>query len=89
MGSEGAVNVLFRRELSKAENEGRLQEVRTDLLNNYQDTFANPYQAAEFGYIDEIIVPEETRRRKLISSLQMIEGKRIQTPSKKHGNIPL
>lgn len=88
MGSEGAVNVLFRRELSKAENEGRLQEVRTDLLNNYQDTFANPYQAAEFGYIDEIIVPEETRR-KLISSLQMIEGKRIQTPSKKHGNIPL
>ena len=88
MGPEGAINILFRKELAEGEKNGKLAETRAKLVEQYKNTFANPYKAAELGYIDEVIVPEETRRV-LISSLKTLEGKRERGPSRKHGNIPL
>ena len=82
MGPEGAVNIVFRRELEKG------TKTRDDLVQNYRDTFANPYKAAELGYVDEVIVPEETRPR-LCRALQMLRTKRADVPRRKHGNIPL
>jgi acetyl-CoA carboxylase carboxyltransferase component len=85
MGSEGAVNVIFRRELQKAqEPEVRRQE----LIEAYEEQFGNPYFAAERGYIDDVIEPADTRRM-LIRSLRMLKTKREQVPARKHGNIPL
>ncbi len=88
MGPEGAINILYRKEIAQAEKEGRLQEARTRLADEYREKFANPYKAAEYGYIDEVIAPEETRR-KLARCLSLLEGKRERGPSRKHGNIPL
>lgn len=88
MGPDGAINILYRKEIAAAEKEGRLAEERARLASLYRKTFANPYKAAELGYIDEVIAPEETRR-KLISGLKLLEGKRERGPSRKHGNIPL
>ena len=88
MGPEGAINILYRKEISAAEKSGKLAEERTRLVDQYRQTFANPYKAAEVGYIDEVIVPEDTRRR-LIRGLEMLAGKRERGPSRKHGNIPL
>lgn len=88
MGPEGAINILYRKEIAAAEKSGKLVEERARLADLYRKTFANPYKAAELGYIDEVIVPEDTRRR-LISSLRTLEGKRERGPSRKHGNIPL
>ncbi|MBS1961920.1 MAG: acyl-CoA carboxylase subunit beta [Bdellovibrionales bacterium] len=88
MGPEGAINILYRKEIAAAEKAGKLAEERTRLADLYRKTFANPYKAAELGYIDEVIVPEETRRR-LITGLRTLEGKRERGPSRKHGNIPL
>src|SRR5256886_1353498 len=82
MGPEGAVNIIFRKEL---ETRGTSRE---DLVQNYRDTFANPYKAAELGYVDEVIPPEETRPR-LCRALLMLRGKRVEVPRRKHGNIPL
>ena len=85
MGPEGAVNIIFRNELaSAADPEAR----RAELVKEYRDKFANPYDAASRGYIDAVIMPSETRFR-IIKSLEMLQGKRQETPSKKHGNIPL
>src|SRR5712671_5603346 len=81
MGPEGAVNIVFRRELEKG-------ATRDELVQNYRDTFANPYKAAELGYVDEVILPEETRPR-LCRALQMLRTKRAEVPRRKHGNIPL
>ncbi len=81
MGSEGAVNILYR---NKIESERDRQRY----IKAYQDTFANPYKAAEQGYIDEIIMPRDTRP-KLIQALEMTENKTESKPPKKHGNIPL
>jgi propionyl-CoA carboxylase beta chain len=81
MGSEGAVNILYR---SKIED----KKEKTKLIDEYKETFANPYKAAELGYIDEIIMPRQTRS-KLIQALEMTENKTEQKPPKKHGNIPL
>ncbi len=83
MGAEGAVGVLFRREI--AEND---ETYRSDKVAEFQDKFANPYVAAERGYIDEIIEPKFTRP-KLIRALSMLQNKRDINPAKKHGNIPL
>jgi len=83
MGSEGAVGVLFRREIG--END---ESYRTAKVAEFQDKFANPYVAAERGYIDEIIEPKQTRP-KLIRALSMLQNKRDTNPPKKHGNIPL
>ncbi len=79
MGAEGAVNILFR----KADAETKAQE-----LNAYKEKFATPYQAAELGFIDEIILPKQTRKR-LIQALEMTENKMQTNPPKKHGNMPL
>ncbi len=88
MGPEGAINILYRKELAEAEKKEKLQEERSRLLEQYKETFANPYKAAELGYIDEVIKPEDTRRR-LAMCLEALEGKREKRPSRKHGNIPL
>jgi len=85
MGPQGAVNVIHRKELAKAEDpEAR----RGELVQEYREKFANPYVAASKGYIDAVIYPRETRAR-LIESLAMLENKRDALPPKKHGNIPL
>jgi propionyl-CoA carboxylase beta chain len=85
MGPEGAVNILFRRELGKAAD---VEAFRAERVKEFKDKLANPYVAAEKGYIDEIIEPKETRP-KLISALKMTSTKRDSNPPKKHGNIPL
>jgi len=85
MGPEGAVNVLYRREIEKAEDPAAF---RAQKVAEFRDKFANPYVAAERGFIDEVIRPRETRR-KLIQALATLENKRDKTPPKKHGNIPL
>ena len=85
MGPEGAVNIIFRNALKQAADE---DAERTRLVNDYREAFANPFKAAELGYVDEIIMPADTRPR-LIQSLAMLQNKREQNPPKKHGNIPL
>ena len=85
MGPEGAVNIVFRKELNDAEDP---EQRRKELSDDYRETFASPYKAAELGYIDAVIQPEETRPR-IISALEMLSTKRASTPPRKHGNIPL
>jgi len=85
MGPEGAVNILYRRELAEAKAGSPLREAKVD---EFKKLFANPYIAAERGYVDEVIQPRHTRR-KLIAALRMLAGKRATMPPKKHGNIPL
>ncbi len=84
MGPEGAVNVLYRRELPA----DAPPEKRAEKVAEYVDNFANPYVAAKRGYVDQIIEPSETRER-LIQAFSLLEGKRVSLPKKKHGNIPL
>ncbi|MEE8581878.1 MAG: acyl-CoA carboxylase subunit beta [Myxococcota bacterium] len=85
MGPDGAVNIVFRNELKGSRDvEGRRAELEAD----YRENFANPFKAAELGYIDDVIRPEETRPR-IIQALEMLAGKRDTNPPKKHGNIPL
>ncbi len=102
MGPEGAVNIVYGRELhesvAEAEaTEGPLTEerkqqllasARAEKVHEFREQFANPYVAAERGYVDAVILPRETRRR-LITALEMLQGKRDKNPPKKHGNIPL
>jgi propionyl-CoA carboxylase beta chain len=85
MGPDGAVNIIFRNEIATATDPVGAKE---RLVDDYRRTFANPFKAAELGYIDEVIMPEETRPR-LIGALAMLEHKRDRNPPKKHGNIPL
>ena len=85
MGAEGAVGVLYRRELLAATNP---EAARQSRIEEFRDKFASPYVAAERGYIDEVIEPKETRR-KLIRALKLLANKRDQNPPRKHGNIPL
>ncbi len=85
MGPEGAVNIVHREELTRSE---RPEQTRERLVQEYRDTFANPYKAASLGYIDAVIKPEETRPR-IIDALGMLENKSDRNPTKKHGNIPL
>src|SRR5688572_1622785 len=85
MGAEGAVNILYRRELESATD---VDTVRAARAAEYREKFANPYIAAQRGFIDEVIEPRQTRRR-LISALANLETKRDKNPPKKHGNIPL
>ena len=85
MGPEGAVNIIYRRELGAAKDFEKLREVKVE---EFRERFANPYIAAERGFIDEVIEPKYTRR-KIISALRMLETKRESNPPKKHGNIPL
>jgi len=85
MGAEGAVNILYKRELDAAAD---VAAVRMAKITEYRDKFANPYIAAQRGFIDEIIRPHQTRA-KLINGLETLETKRDKNPPKKHGNIPL
>jgi propionyl-CoA carboxylase beta chain len=85
MGPEGAVNIIFRKELARAEDP---QKRREELVKEYREKFANPYIAAARGYIDDVIEPHETRPR-LINALEMLANKRDTNPPKKHGCIPL
>jgi propionyl-CoA carboxylase beta chain len=85
MGAQGAVNILYRAELAQADDpEAR----RAELISEYEDTLANPYLAAERGYIDAVIAPHETRAE-IVRSLRLLRNKRETLPPKKHGNIPL
>jgi propionyl-CoA carboxylase beta chain len=85
MGPEGAVNIVYRRELQKAEDPEKL---RREKVEEFRERFANPYIAAERGWVDAVIEPRDTRP-KLIAALRMLETKRDALPPKKHGNIPL
>jgi acetyl-CoA carboxylase carboxyltransferase component len=85
MGPEGAIDIIFRKELGEAEN---AEERRRELVEAYRAQFANPYIAASRGYIDDVIEPRQTRPR-LIAALELLQNKRQNTPKKKHGNIPL
>jgi acetyl-CoA/propionyl-CoA carboxylase carboxyl transferase subunit len=85
MGPKGAVNLLYRDELAQAEDADAL---RDELIEEYREEFANPYTAADQGYVDDVIEPEDTRRR-LVRDLELLESKREDGPDRKHGNIPL
>lgn len=85
MGARGAAEIIFKGEISKAKNPAaKLKEKEEEYINH----FANPYRAAERGYVDEVIKPEDTRQ-KLINAFAMLENKVVKLPKKKHGNIPL
>jgi propionyl-CoA carboxylase beta chain len=85
MGPEGAVNIIARKEIEQADDP---EAERVRLAEDYRERFANPYRAADLGFIDEVIRPEDTRPR-VIRAFDMLEGKRQTNPPKKHGNIPL
>ncbi|UCF79772.1 MAG: methylmalonyl-CoA carboxyltransferase [Candidatus Eiseniibacteriota bacterium] len=85
MGAEGAVNIMYRREIAEAKDP---KAARKKFVDQYNERFANPYIAAELGYLDDVIEAPETRPR-LISALEMLQNKRQSLPPKKHGNIPL
>jgi propionyl-CoA carboxylase beta chain len=87
MGPEGAVNIVYKREIESAP-EAEREHLREQKITEFRKRFANPYIAAERGYIDAVIEPRETRAR-LITSLRALENKRDSNPKKKHGNIPL
>jgi propionyl-CoA carboxylase beta chain len=85
MGPEGAVNIVFRKEIEKAEDK---EATRKKLVEDYRNNFASPFRAAELGYIDQVIFPENTRPR-LIKALEMLKNKKESIPERRHGNIPL
>ena len=85
MGAEGAVGVLYAKEMKDAEDPAK---IRAEKEEEYRKLFANPYQAAKYGYIDDVIEPRNTRFR-IIRALQMLATKKLSNPPKKHGNIPL
>jgi acetyl-CoA carboxylase carboxyltransferase component len=85
MGAAGAVNIIFRQEIKNCENK---EKKREELISEYNEKFANPYIAAQKGYIDDVIEPNETRQRIAIG-LKRLFNKRVKLPAKKHGNIPL
>jgi len=85
MGSEGAVNIMYRRQIAEAADP---EATRRKLVDDYEEKFGNPFKAAELGYVDEVIQFEDTRRR-IIESLEVLKAKQDSNPWKKHGNIPL
>jgi len=85
MGSQGAANIIFRKEIAKADNP---EKARQEKIDEFQEKFSNPYEAAKRGYVDMVINPRETRPR-LITTLEMLSTKRESRPAKKHGNFPV
>jgi len=85
MGPEGAVNIIFRKEIAEADDP---EATRERLVEEYRNNFASPFKAAELGYIDQVIFPQNTRP-KLISALMMLKDKKTSLPQRRHGNIPL
>ncbi len=89
MGAQGAANIVHRKTLAKIEKDGGdVEAKRAELIDEYETTLANPYIAAERGYIDAVISPHETRLE-IVRSLRLLRSKRVTLPAKKHGNIPL
>jgi propionyl-CoA carboxylase beta chain len=89
MGAQGAANIVHRKTLANAANEGRdVDQLRAELIQEYEDTLLNPYAAAERGYVDSVIVPAHTRGH-VARALSLLRNKRESLPPKKHGNIPL
>ena len=88
MGSEGAVRILYRRELKEIDDEEDREERRQELVGEYEDKFGNPFKAAELGFIDEVIEFRDVRRR-VVGALEVLRTKQLDNPWKKHGNIPL
>jgi propionyl-CoA carboxylase beta chain len=85
MGAKGAAEIIFKREIQSAENP---EAMWLEKEKEYADMFANPYRAAERGYVDDVIFPVETRD-KLINGLLSLKNKVVDSPKRKHGNIPL
>lgn len=85
MGPKGAVEIIYRRQIAEADEPAKLEE---SFIEDYREKFANPYIAAGKGYVDDVILPSETRK-KLIRGLEMLKNKVAQNPRKKHGNVPL
>ncbi|POC81130.1 methylmalonyl-CoA carboxyltransferase, partial [Vibrio vulnificus] len=85
MGAQGAVNILYRRELAAAQD---TEALRADLIQQYEEELLNPYQATQLGYVDAVVSPSETRSQ-IIRGLRAFRDKRSSLPAKKHGNIPL
>ena len=85
MGAEGAVNIVYRRELASAPDQDAVRRAKTE---EFRERFANPFVAAEHGFLDDVIEPRQTRPR-VIRALRMLESKVDTMPRKKHGNIPL
>jgi propionyl-CoA carboxylase beta chain len=85
MGADGAVNILYSKQLKQVDNP---EEVKAEFIEEFTDKFLSPYAAAASGHIDDLIVPSETRI-KLISALELLRDKRVTSPKKKHGNMPL
>ena len=85
MGADGAVNILYSKQLKQVDNP---EEVKAEFIEKFTDKFLSPYAAAASGHIDDLIVPSETRI-KLISALELMRDKRVTSPKKKHGNMPL
>jgi propionyl-CoA carboxylase beta chain len=85
MGPDGAVNIIYRRELAVAKDP---VAQKAKLVKDYREAFANPYRAASLGYIDDVILPEDSRKV-LINAFNSLENKRASNPPKKHGSIPL
>ncbi len=85
MGAEGAVNIIYRRDIAGSPTPEDRREV---LMDDYKARFANPYIAAERGYIDDVIEPSQTRI-KVAGALRVLRTKRVNLPKRKHGNIPL
>ena len=88
MGADGAVEVLYSRDIAKEETAEKKAEVFAEKRNEYNKLFANPYEAARFGFIDDVIEPRNTRFR-IIRALQQTQTKKLQNPAKKHDNLPL
>lgn len=87
MGADGAVNIVFRNELKGLSGDD-FDKKKAELTSNYEEQFANPYRAAELGYVDSVILPEETRKR-LYEYLKVLSSKKVERPKRKHGNIQL
>jgi propionyl-CoA carboxylase beta chain len=85
MGASGAVGIVYRRDLAESDDP---ETLRAQLIDDYEERYANPYIAAERGFIDDVIDPAETRRI-LARSLDLLRGKREELPKRKHGNVPL
>lgn len=88
MGPEGAANIIFKKELDSAAKRGELESERAKRVSEYREKFSNPWEAAELGFIDAVIIPSETRKV-IIDAFNTLRGKRVANPRKKHGNIPL